>query len=501
LLGTVGTPYRWAGAPVFDPQILSSTWISPTNLFGLALFAAVIVVLMDVLATDRRPARGEWLLLALLIGGIAGAKASLVPMLIVGLVLAVAGAVLTGRRLVRPPGVALVMATIALAVAAVVLFRGTTGGLVIGLDSLRSLPVVALPGGGDARGVTALALVVAGLLVALLLWSFLWAGAYGLLGRHPSPIDDPRILLLLGICAAALGAVIVFSYPGLSQVYYLRGAAGAFGLLTAAGVAAMLPAPSRDHELTGALVMTAIVGGGSVLLIGAVGPAAAPILSEAGLLGVLAAILLPIAALIGVVAVGYALIHRVTTKRPRLRGARGILLVALVMGFSLPNVALLIAAPFSPARTSGETIPAHAITAARWLRDNSASSDIVATNLHCLPRGETVARCDARHFWVSALSERRILVEGWAYTTLATAYGTEHRVSDRTVPFWDQSALAANDAAFEAPSVARLETLRDRYGVRWLFADLSRGASEALGDVADLRHRDGAFAVYELRRP
>ena len=61
--------------------------------------------------------------------------------------------------------------------------------------------------------------------------------------------------------------------------------------------------------------------------------------------------------------------------------------------------------------------------------------------------------------------------------------------------------LAANDEAFAAPSGTAVGTLRDTYGVRWLFADMSHGASEALGDVADLRHREGPFAVYEVRRP
>ncbi len=78
--------------------------------------------------------------------------------------------------------------------------------------------------------------------------------------------------MLLGICASALGAVIVFSYPGLSQLYYLRGAAGAFGLLTAAGIAAILPARVRDPALIGAAVTMAIVGAGAVLIVRAVGP-------------------------------------------------------------------------------------------------------------------------------------------------------------------------------------------------------------------------------------
>jgi hypothetical protein len=501
LFGVVAAPYRWAGAPVFHTQSLGATWISPTHLFGLVLFAAVILVLIDLLTPDRRWSRGQWLLLALLVGGIAGAKASLVPMLVAGLVVVIGGVAITRRQLLRPAAVALLMAGIALVLAVLVLFRGNTGGLVIGLDSLRSLPLVALAGGGHASGTRGVVLAVGGLVTALVLWSFLWAGAYGLLVRRMGSIADPRILLLLGICASALGAVIVFSYPGQSQVYYLRGAAGAFGLLTAAGIAAIIPARARDAGLIWAVVTMAIVGAGAVLIIRAFGPAEAPTLADVGLRGVMVGILLPILALVGVVAVSYVLITRLAGQRSGRREATGILLVALMIGFSLPSVAALLASPVTLPRESLETIPPEAISASRWLRDNSAPSDLVATNLHCLPQRRTGTACDARHFWVSAYSERHVLVEGWAYTVPAFAYAIEHRVSDRTVPFWDQTALAANDAAFAVPSGPALATLRDTYGVRWLFADLSQGASEALGDVADLRHRDGPFAVYELRRP
>ena len=341
LFGTVAAPYRWAGAPVFDTQTLSTNWISPTTLFGLVLFAAVIVVLMDLFDAERRPARGQWLLLALLVGGIAGAKASLVPMLIAGLIVVIGGVAISRRDLLRPAAAALAIAGSALVLAVIVLFRGSTGGLVIGLDLLRSLPVVALAGGGDATRSSSAVLAVAGLLAALVLWSLLWAGAYGLIIRRTGTIADPRILLLLGICASALGAVIVFSYPGQSQVYYLRGAAGAFGLLTAAGIAAILPARARDPGLIGAVVTMAVVGAGSVLIVRAVGPSEAPTLADAGLASGMLAILLPILALVAVVVVGYVLITRLAEHRSWLRGTTGILLVALTIGFSLPSVAAL----------------------------------------------------------------------------------------------------------------------------------------------------------------
>ena len=106
LFGTVAGPYGWSTSPVFDTETLGVSWTSPTNLFGLALFAAVIVVLLDVLGTDRPVRRRHWLLLGLLILAMAGAKASLAPLLIGGLVVVVVGGAIAGRRLgpERPGG-------------------------------------------------------------------------------------------------------------------------------------------------------------------------------------------------------------------------------------------------------------------------------------------------------------------------------------------------------------------------------------------------------------
>jgi hypothetical protein len=43
--------------------------------------------------------------------------------------------------------------------------------------------------------------------------------------------------------------------------------------------------------------------------------------------------------------------------------------------------------------------------------------------------------------------------------------------------------------------------LRDQYGVRWLFADLAGADPDAVGRYADLRYREGDFAVFELSGP
>jgi hypothetical protein len=307
--------------------------------------------------------------------------------------------------------------------------------------------------------------------------------------------------LLIGICASALGAVVVFAYPGQSQLYYLKGAAGAFGLLTAAGLKQLLPDDSLDRRVVGMAMGAAVVGAITILAFGILGPRAVPTIARVQMGGVLAATIPPVVALVIVAALAWALLAWAERRRAVPRGAVPVLVVALVMGFSLPAAWNLLLSPVTGTPPTGPAIPAEGIAAARWLRDHSDSSDLVATNLHCLTGKVVDGACDARHFWVSAFAERRMLVEGWAYTPLANDYGVAHGVSGSSVPFWDPARLAANDAAFVAPTVESLAALRDSYGVRWLFADLGSADAESLDRLADLRHREGAYGVYELRAP
>jgi len=511
LFAVVAGPYAWAAAPVLDGQPLTVAWTSPTTLFGLALFAALVLLFIDVVGPDRRPDGAGtvgtagpgaplrlWVLIALVLFAAAGAKASLLPLLFVGLLAVVVGVAVSRRRLHRDAAVGLGLTGIGLVLAIVLLFRLTSGGLVIGLDSLRAFPVVALIGAGRAGGVSALALPLVALLVALVLWSLIWAGGLGLVIRRRGWVADPRMLLLLGICVGALGAVIVFSYPGLSQAYYLKAATGAFGILTAVGIAAVVPVRRSYRSLLGAAVVAAAVGALTVLGIGALGPSRLPSLGRDHLSGVLLAVVLPVVALLIVVALAYLVLRWAEPRRPVRLGAVPVLVIAVAMGFSIPNVAKVVVSPiFDP--PTGLPVAAAGIDAARWLRDHSDPNDLVATNLHCWPLPNSGDACDARHFWVSGYSERRMLVEGWAYTSKAIAAGMKLGVSDRTVPFWDPVLLAANDAAFSAPTQAAVAALRDDHGVRWLFADLTTADAAGLARVAELRYRAGDYAVYAVR--
>jgi len=493
LFGVAAAPYRWVGTPVFNTQTLAVTWISPTNLFGLAIFAAVLLTVVDLLRADASVRRRYWLLLGLLVAGAAGAKASLLPLLIVGLLAVIAGFAVGRRRIHRHAMVALLVAGIGFLLATILIYLGSTRGLVIGLDSLRSFPVVGVTSAGQANGISSLVLPSASFLVAVVLWSFMWAGASGLLVRRQGQQVDPGILLLLGVCTAGLGAATVFSYPGLSQAYYLTAAAGAFGVIVTAGVARLVPSRAQYLRLIICVAAAAVLGAAVVLVIRKLGPAAAPSLSSESLLRILVLVVLPVLAMAIVAATAFIVLRLLAPRMAVLEGAVPLLVVALVMGFSLPNVATVVASPFTGPPMYSITVPSAGIDAARWIRDHTAIDDLVATNLHCDSPTTDYTSCNPTSFWVSAYSERHVLVEGWAYTTKSVTLGP-----GVVAPFWDQELLAANDSAFTDPSAAADARLRDEYGVRWLLADLTGANSDSIGRFAQLRFREGAFAVYEL---
>jgi len=88
-------------------------------------------------------------------------------------------------------------------------------------------------------------------------------------------------------------------------------------------------------------------------------------------------------------------------------------------------------------------------------------------------------------------------VEGWAYTERAFTESASQHVGDRVVSFWDAPRLLANDTVFEHPSAGAIAILRDRYGVTWLFADLTTAAHD-LGDYAREVYRAGRWGVFSL---
>ncbi len=349
LLGGVAIPYGWIDSSVFDSQTLDATWVSPTNLFGLALFSATLLVLIDLLRASAPVRRRRWILLALLVFGSSGAKGTLLPLLIVGLATVLVGVALVERRLHQRAAEALILAVVGLAMATSFIYLGASQGLIVGLEALRSFPIAASVGALRASGLSSLLVPIATAGIAVMLWSLLWSGAFGLLLRRRRSAADTSIFLLVGVCVAGLGAASIFLYPGLSELYYLRSAMGAFGLLAATGIWILLPDQGRRSPVVAAAAGCALLGAAFVVTIRALGPSQAPTLGAGQLPGILAAMILPVLALALVLLVAVVVFRRVEARVPALSGAVPLLVVALAMGFSLPSVARIIGSPFTSA--------------------------------------------------------------------------------------------------------------------------------------------------------
>ncbi|MEJ7743376.1 MAG: hypothetical protein WKF73_13005 [Nocardioidaceae bacterium] len=189
----------------------------------------------------------------------------------------------------------------------------------------------------------------------------------------------------------------------------------------------------------------------------------------------------------------------------------GVITVVLGLGLTRAGAALVDFAdpPWpGPARARSPDIGTGGIDAARWLRDHSSPDELVATNAHCRDKVESGSGCDARHFWVSGYSERHVLVEGWAYIAPGTVGEPSNAVTNSSrAPFWDPQLLNRNDQAFGRPTAAALGVLREDYGVRWLFVDLSQPVPLAvssrvrlgrLSELADVVYRQGGYVVLDL---
>ena len=128
--------------------------------------------------------------------------------------------------------------------------------------------------------------------------------------------------------------------------------------------------------------------------------------------------------------------------------------------------------------------------AANYVKNNSNINDVLATNSHCVGPEEKNS-CIARVFSLTALSERRTFIEGWAYTTcpLREALNNE---------YWNQPLLELNQIVVvkSDPSSANLLT---QYGVRWLVIDQRRPHANDFSNIAEKKFQSGQVQVWKIK--
>ncbi|MFD1536104.1 hypothetical protein [Nonomuraea guangzhouensis] len=476
------------------------SWSSPTQTFGALFFAPIVLLLIDLLGHKPQP-RGRWVLLGIMLVAVMGAKAIYLPLLMAGLAAVVLVEAVKWFALPRRPLAALGLTAACLLFAQCVLFGGARQGLLIDPLSIMRLTLRSMTG-LEVGGEFSPAVTIGAALLCVLCGVITWCGIFGLVGR-PHLLVRPVVVLVLSMSAAGLAAALVFGHPHQSQGYFLQ---ASYPYLAMVAVYGLMLIVRKARVRFWAMACAAGVGVVAVYAIRTLCGVRIPL--DPGQDEII--LFLPYVALLGVV-----LLAVVVLRAARQSGLRTCaLVICMVTAAGTPAAWFArvmpgtfrspVAAAQNPngvaaghnAPVSPEAIPEGAFTAGRWLRAHSAADDLVATNVHCRTGFENP--CDSREFWATALSERRMLVEGWAYTVTNMDNWRPGEVVE-TRPFWDRDRLLANDVVFQAPSAEAVRRLRDVYGVRWLFVDESRMSPGAdLGPFADLQLRAGDYAVYRL---
>jgi hypothetical protein len=130
-----------------------------------------------------------------------------------------------------------------------------------------------------------------------------------------------------------------------------------------------------------------------------------------------------------------------------------------------------------------------------WIRQHAPSDAVVAVN------NQYVGDDDSGpfDFYYSAISQRRVFLEGFANSERAIELGWERVAAGQARPF--PGRLRLNRAVFAAGNPRALSTLIDRYGVRYLVVDEQAGpASPRLARLGRLVFARPGVVVYAVGR-
>jgi hypothetical protein len=129
---------------------------------------------------------------------------------------------------------------------------------------------------------------------------------------------------------------------------------------------------------------------------------------------------------------------------------------------------------------------------ANFLRKESNKNDLLATNRHCAGLEENQT-CTARQFALSALSERRVFLEGWSYTTCPLSEPILNK-------YWKEDSWKVNQDFFIAPTPENFEVLR-KSGVDWFVVDIARPSISNYEPFAELVKTSGSISLWKVTDP
>ncbi|GAA2610243.1 hypothetical protein GCM10010399_46340 [Dactylosporangium fulvum] len=482
LMFVVGEAVPPAQAPAFFGTITAYySWSSRSILYAAALTMPFIAAAVAVLR--READRRTWLLAVLFAAGTTGAKSTVLPLAGVGVALVCAVHLLRRRPSWTPWLLGGAFAVVEVfAVSVLYGFGGqglSWGPFTIMLDFV----------GDQYTGTTPadLPLIVWGLGAYAIAMGARLAGIVFPLRRW----GDVELFLAGALAAGVVGSLTVWHVSWGQHFFIIAG--WPFGAILSAWGLVLLA--DRIPDRAGTRVAVAVALPAAVAL--AVFALVVPVPQVPARWGVplptyvFGGVVLLTALAVGA---GLALAGR---RHAALRGTGAFAALAVVLfagGARLPhdaatsaNLGVRYHVRVTPEQAAG----------ARWLRDHSTPAEYVATNVHRVGSGEQARQSLA--YWISAYSERRVLLGSWGYSPeSAEMQSARHRLGPSLV-YWDPDRLAANDAAIYNSTPERLAWLWSQR-VRWIVVDRAQGTeSPHLADLADLAWQQGTVAIYRLR--
>ncbi|MBA3233068.1 MAG: hypothetical protein H0T17_03825 [Propionibacteriales bacterium] len=478
------------GSSYFIEPYLSARYVSsPSQSYGVMMSMPAVMLLLEVLRPRTTPSRLSWLTLALALLALSGSKATFMPVFLCGAIAVWCIHLLVHRRIDKTASALVVLLVLVTAFAQYVLFGGQGGGLA--LDPFETVRA-ALHREDIAVTHTAEVVMSLSMLVSWLLYG---VGAFGLL-RGRMWLDARAVWMLVAVPTGIAVPFLLFR-SGLSQLWFSRTVAELVVLISAWGMACLLPKPLTTRHaafLTG----IAAAAGLSAFAVSSLVESRSD-----GVGATLGSLLLTVVAPFAV-AVAFLVTWLIARLTPRRRRPGVVVLLAFLLGLSTVNVASYgYDALTKPTRVhkAGEPLFAGGgVDAATYITEHSPPSDIVATNVHCArPMSQ---KCDNRNFWIAAFTERRIVVEGWGYTA-ATNVAAKADTPNAYLPVPDIKRLKINDAAFERPSAETVRRLVDSYDVSWLFISKKYPADieglRQLDDLLGTAFENGPYVVFKVR--
>lgn len=149
-----------------------------------------------------------------------------------------------------------------------------------------------------------------------------------------------------------------------------------------------------------------------------------------------------------------------------------------------------------PVYTQSSQLTPGMYAAYTWLRQNTGVDDVLAVNNPLVDK--TIYILPSPHnFYASAFAERRVFLEGWAYAPESHRLGFKDAQTLKIQPYPERKQL--NDRVFVQADPLALATLRDQFGVKYLFIDkLNAPPSPDLSAISQKMYENSDAIIYKV---